>query len=640
MKRGQSERMPPARVQSAPPEGSPKPGAAALSATQGTGLRRWLPGYGRLLALRGQLPADSALGAFTAAALRALDVEVELGSGSLASIPATGAAIFTCNHPFGCLDGLAALAVLGRIRPDLRVLATAELAVVPEIAAALFAVDPRATREARRLNARSVRAAVRWVRGGGALLIFPAGEVARLRLRTLRVSDARWPGTIGSLVRLSGAAVTPLYVEGRNSALFIGASLLCKPLGALLLAQELLNKCGTRLRMHLGTARSAELLARCASDTDLAAYLRLQCELLPRLAAENPRPAEAGPVDAAPAAAPLIASAAPPQLHRAPAELLERELSRLSSDALLVQSGKYRVYALRASAAPALMQEVGRQRECSFRAVGEGTGNDIDCDLYDNLYDQLVLWDTERRAVAGGYRVCRIDEVRRHCGPRALYTQTLFDYQEPFFGLLGPALELGRSFVGTAYQRSHTPLLLLWSAICAYVARHPRHVRLLGPVSISNAYLGVSREVIVDYLRAAFLDPVLSRLVRARTPFRRRHRLQPLDHEALRALDPEGISSLVAEREPDGKGLPVLLRQYLRMGGRILGFNVDPAFANTLDCLLLVDLRHTDPRLLQRYFPANAPVPDRRAAAGDTAARGERLRRYRRAPARLSTNQR
>jgi putative hemolysin len=213
------------------------------------------------MALRGQLPADSALGAFAAAALRALDMEVELGSTSLASIPASGPAVFTCNHPFGCLDGLAALAVLGRVRPDLRVLANAELAVVPEIAAALFAVDPRATRAARRLNARNVRAAVRWVRGGGTLLIFPAGEVARLRLRTLRVSDPRWPETVGALVRLSGAAVTPLHVEGRNSALFIR---------------------GTRLRMHVGTPRSAELLARCVSDPDLVAYLRLQCELLQR----------------------------------------------------------------------------------------------------------------------------------------------------------------------------------------------------------------------------------------------------------------------------------------------------------------------------------------------------------------------
>jgi putative hemolysin len=553
---------------------------------------RQLIGIEDLMVLRRRLPVCGSLAAFASAALRDLNVQIGLGSGSLESIPDSGPVIFTCNHPYGGLDGLAAIAVLGAARADLRVLANADLGVVPEIAAALIPVDLRSTRSARQANARSLRAALRWLRAGGALLIFPAGEVSRLRLRTLRACDPPWPETVGSLIRLSRASVLPLHVEGHNSAFFLVTSLLCKPLGELLLARELLNKRDARLTMHLGTLCPPARLARFASDAGLINYLRLKSDLLPRMA-----------VAAVAAPQPVQHTTSNP---RSTPAILHRELQQLPDEALLLESGAFRVYTLRAAGAPALMQEIGRQRELSFRAVGEGTGADVDCDLYDNIYDQLLLWDQERGAIAGGYRLCRIDEVRRRYGRLGLYTQALFDYREPFFSLLGPALELGRSFVGLEYQRSYTPLLLLWRAICEYVGRHPRYCRLLGPVSISNAYQSASREVIVDYLEAACVDPMLAGFVRARTPFRRRHNLQPLDQEALRALDLDGISSLLAEHEPDAKGLPVLLRQYLKMGGRILGFNVDAAFSNALDCLLLVDLRRTDPRLLQRYLSDEA----------------------------------
>ena len=66
--------------------------------------------------------------------------------------------------------------------------------------------------------------------------------------------------------------------------------------------------------------------------------------------------------------------------------------------------------------------------------------------------------------------------------------------------------------------------------------------------------------------------------------------------------DIESLSTLVADLEPDGKGAPVLLRQYLKLGGRMLGFNVDADFGNALDCLVLVDLRKTNPRVLRKYM--------------------------------------
>lgn len=74
--------------------------------------------------------------------------------------------------------------------------------------------------------------------------------------------------------------------------------------------------------------------------------------------------------------------------------------------------------------------------------------------------------------------------------------------------------------------------------------------------------------------------------------------------QALRDLDE--LSEPITDVEPDGKGLPILLRQYAKIGGKLLGFNVDRKFSNVLDGLVVVDLRQTEPAVLERYMGREA----------------------------------
>jgi hypothetical protein len=101
------------------------------------------------------------------------------------------------------------------------------------------------------------------------------------------------------------------------------------------------------------------------------------------------------------------------------------------------------------------------------------------------------------------------------------------------------------------------------------------------------------------------LDP-LKASVRPKRAFRGRLSLRSVGIEPRWPADIDELSSLVSGLEPDGKGAPVLLRQYLRLGGRVLGFNIDPEFANSLDCLILIDLRKTEPRVLRKYMSQSA----------------------------------
>ena len=184
-----------------------------------------------------------------------------------------------------------------------------------------------------------------------------------------------------------------------------------------------------------------------------------------------------------------------------------------------------------------------------------------------------------------------------------LYTATLFQYGGAFLDRLGPALELGRSFVRQEYQKGFAPLLLLWKGIGAYVGRNPQYKILFGPVSISNQYEAVSRELMVSFLEKYALLHDWAGLVRNRCAFRSRL-LRGAHRPAFPAsgFDIEDLSAMVGDLERKNTGVPVLLRQYLRLGGKLLGFNVDPKFANALDGLILVDLAKTEPKLLQRYL--------------------------------------
>ncbi|MEI6987425.1 MAG: hypothetical protein WCK65_14980 [Rhodospirillaceae bacterium] len=98
--------------------------------------------------------------------------------------------------------------------------------------------------------------------------------------------------------------------------------------------------------------------------------------------------------------------------------------------------------------------------------------------------------------------------------------------------------------------------------------------------------------------------PELARLVRARKPLRRRRFHGGLDPNLTSAMvtDLDDLAALLADIESDEKGVPILLKQYLRVGGRMLGFNLDPKFGNCLDGLIMVDLRKTEPRMLARYL--------------------------------------
>lgn len=513
--------------------------------------------------------------------LRSLAVTCQCPPEDLKRIPATGPVIVVANHPFGLIEGPLMGDLLTRLRPDIRFLANSLLTAVPELREPVIPVDVFGGRAAGRKNARAFRESLDWLRKGGLLVVFPAGEVSSFRFPAFHVSDPPWNPSTARLVRLSGATVVPACFHGANGAGFHLAGLFHPGLRTALLPREFLNKRGRTIRLSFGAPISPQRFAALNTDEEATHYLRQRTYLL-----RTRQPASSQPH-------PPRRSPAPPIAR----DVLKAEIESLPTGQRLLISGDLSVFFASARQIPHALHEIGRLREIAFHQAGEGTGQPLDLDSFDGHYLHLFLWSHGAQEIAGAYRFLGTDSGG------SLYTDTLFRLDPAFIRRLNPALELGRSFVRLEYQKNYQPLLLLWKGIGAYVSLHPRYRFLFGPVSISSDYPPETRDLMVAFLRSKCANSQLAALVKPKHAFRRRP-ARLCDIRSLGAMisDVDELSGLVADLEPGRKGIPVLLRQYLNVGGEVLEFSVDGAFSNVLDGLIVVDLLKTPRRLLDRYL--------------------------------------
>ncbi|MBI5581607.1 MAG: lysophospholipid acyltransferase family protein [Deltaproteobacteria bacterium] len=526
--------------------------------------------------------------------LRRLDVRPVVKTEDLENIPRKGPVVVVGNHPFGGIEGIIMADTLLTRRPDVKIMANYHLNRIPQLRDLTIPVDPFSRSGSARVNIGPMRDALRWLKNGGMLLVFPAGEVSHLRLTSLEVADPVWSPTIGRIIRHAMAPVLPVYFRGHNGPWFQTAGLIHPRLRTALLARQLIGMRGKTVSFEIGRLIPFRWLERYASDAELMAYLRWRTYLLGHAARRENRPIKA----------PGIAVFQKPQpLARAQGgALCRREIERLPIGQRLAQSGTQSVWQATAEQIPHVLLEIGRLRELSFRAANEGTGKSMDLDRFDAHYLHLFIWNAEASEIAGAYRIGATDRILEHHGRKGLYSSTLFDSRKGFFRSLGPALELGRSFVRPEYQRSYSPLLLLWKGIGGFIARNPRYRMLFGPVSISRDYSDLSRRLIATTLLQHSQAKDLALLVKPRKPAN----LTPVrirgGGQTPHQMSFKEVCSVVADVEFKQRDVPVLLRHYLNLGGQILAFNIDRNFGRVMDGLIVVDLTRTDRKTLQRYL--------------------------------------
>lgn len=549
-------------------------------------------------------------------------------------IPRTGPLVVVANHPLGAMEGLVLAAMLLRVRPDVKLMVNQLLGRIPNLRDIFFFVDPFGTDDSIRKSLTGMRQCVKWVKEGGVLGVFPSGEVSSFNLRTREITDPKWNPSVARIVRMTGAPVLPVYFEGHNSLMFQAAGLIHPLLRTSLLAREMIGRAGQRVGLRVGSVIPHRRLCEFESDESLIEFLRQRTYLLRHRPAPKKKAKSGKRRRRRFRRIPLSirrrrSKARRPEPIISPVDpaLIGAEVDALPADQWIVPGEEMGVAYAEAAQIPATLREIGRLREITFRATGEGTGKPVDLDPFDDYYLHLFVWHKKNREIVGAYRMGRTDVILPVRGIGGLYTTTLFLYDTKLLRRIDPALELGRSFVRQEYQKSYAPLLMLWRGIAGYVSRFQQYRYVFGPVSISNTYQTVSKSLMVQFLKQHHSPQQLSDLVLARNPFKPR-RLRGINLQAGYAtFETDDLSDIVSDLEPDHKGLPVLLRQYLKLGAKLLAFNVDPDFGDCVDGLIVVDLaadnialdRFFDKSIRRQYqqFHGVTPVLRRQRAAAD-----------------------
>lgn len=510
------------------------------------------------------------------------DFACDVADPDLEHIPSTGPVVLVANHPLGTLDGMALLRVIARVRPDIKIVANQLLSHVEPMQSLLLPVDNLNHKTSRQ----QITALQEHLAADGALLMFPAGEVSRLRPQGIR--DGRWSGSFLRLAARSRAPIVPLFVRGRNSPLFYLTSMLYKPLATLLLVREMFAQRSGRIQLRIGARIPCEAWSSLGLPIDaLAKRFRKHLYRLAR--------GKSG----------LFRAESPIALpeERVPLKRAIEACERLGQ----TPDGK-QIYLYQRGKQPQapILRELGRLREIAFRAVGEGTGQRRDLDRYDDDYLHLLLWDPGALEIVGAYRLIPTAPLLQQKGVDGLYSHSLFAYGAGMDEILAQGIELGRSFIQPAYW-GRRGLDYLWQGIGAFLARHPEYRYLFGPVSISGSMPLAARDLLVTFYRLYFAAP--PSVASSRNPY------PPSSPQLIAQFSGQDyqadLARLKSLLDNLGCAIPTLYKQYTElceMGGvQFMDFGCDPDFADCIDGLVLVDLARIKAAKYQRYIAIHQP---------------------------------
>lgn len=506
-------------------------------------------------------------------------------SSSWQKVPAQGPLIVVANHPLGGLEGMLLTRELLKHRRDTKVLTNELLLRMPEFSDLFIGLDVL-NDGASRQNAKGIRAACRHLGKGGALLVFPAGTVASIKPGKLSIEDGPWNKLVGRLAQRYRAACMPVYVDARNSLLFYLVGLVHKRLRTALLPRELAKKQNCVVQAYAGELINPRDIDQLGDADLITKYLRLSSDLLAPTSDRSRHPMPVRPV------AVIAADIEPGKLQRQLETLAEYRL--VDDDVFSVYCAPYNVLGC-------LMDQIAIDREKTFRAVDEGTGQELDSDHFDPYYWHLWAWNKKKNELVGAYRVGKIDEIIAEHGISRLYSRSLYKFEQTFIDQLGSAIEVGRSFVTLNYQRHPKALDLLWRGIGTFMVRNPNYHTLFGSVSVSRQYSALAHAFLADTMMENFcVSPEWQRQVRPQEPLRVSGKLWT--SEILASLNNIAVINKLLGNLDRGKRMPILLRHYLALNGRFASFTVNKGFNHSLDGLIIVDLRDAPDKYLNRYL--------------------------------------
>jgi putative hemolysin len=488
-------------------------------------------------------------------------------------IPETGKIIIIANHPIGTLDGLALIKCVKETRSDVKVIANNMLMAIQPLHEILLPVN-NMRGGTQKQNIQNINL---HLRNEGALIVFPAGEVSRLRPHGIR--DTKWQSGFLRMAKANHCPILPVYLDAQNSVFFYGVSMLYKPAASALLVKEMFKKKNKNMDITIGEVILPDAFMQLSIN--LVEQVKLFKKHVYNIAKNKP------------GVFPTQKPVAMPEERRELLKALKTECEVLGE----TPDGKT-IYLYRYTTSSSIMRELGRLREITFRSVGEGTNQRRDIDKYDKSYYHLILWDKNDLEIAGAYRFGDVKNLLEN--GESLYSATLFDYHKTMQPYFEQGLELGRSFVQQKYWGKRS-LEYLWIGIGAFLAKHPQYCYLFGAVTLSAQMPDAAVKLITAFYSHYFPDK--ENIATAKMPYLicsdAQENFSNLEYK-------EALVWLKGALKHMNVSLPTLYKQYAEVcengGVRFAAFNIDPDFQNCIDGLVIVNTTMLKPKKHKRYF--------------------------------------
>jgi len=523
---------------------------------------------------------------FSDGVLKALGVTCDIKQKQLEHIPLNSSFITISNHSYGSIDGLILSSVIGMMRPDYKILTNFILSNIKNLSDTFLPVNPFTDGSVNRSSLKGLRMAKTLLAEGGALGLFPAGEVATYQkgdkkssLQEGRVlEDIPWSPNMIKLIAGANVPVIPIYFDGYNSKLFHFVGRIHPMLRTTMLIWELLNKKGRCVPMRIGKAITPSEIAEFKDLKLLGGYLRSRVYALESEFKVN---------SALSATVQIPETLAIPRDKKA----VLKEFDKIKKG-LLFESAQFRCYLAEYDEIPNIITEIGRRREEAFRATGEGSNKSLDLDEYDKYYKHLILFDTKCKKIAGAYRLGIGREIfEKHGGVSGFYSASLFKYKDGFRPYMEDSIELGRSFVSVEYQKEALPLMLLLKGLMYSLMMYQDAKYFIGPVSISNWYPKLYQSLMVKYISERHTIDSLKDLIVPATPFTPDFgRVNPDMLLQGKCDSFEKFDRFLMRLSDNQYRVPTLVKKYIKINARIICFNVDPMFNYSLDGLIMLKL--------------------------------------------------
>ncbi len=522
---------------------------------------------------------------FLNAILSDLQIKFEIPEEDLKRLPKDGAYITISNHPLGGVDGILLLKLMLEREPNFKIIANFLLHRIEPLKKYIMPVNPFENHKDAKSSVIGIKETLRHLSDGKPLGMFPAGEVSTYKDGKLVVDKAWEEGAI-KVIRKAQVPVIPIYFHAKNSRLFYLLSKLNSTLRTAKLPSELLTQKDRVIKVRIGKPISVVEQNEHKTIDEYSEFLRKKTYML-----ANPYQKESKFL-------PTAADLKLPKAHKAPKQIVKGanqekmidEVNKLrDGDCRLLQSKNYEVFFAGAGKIPNILHEIGRLRETTFRAIGEGTNESIDLDKYDQYYHHMFLWDDETNQIAGAYRMGLGSEIYPKYGMEGFYLNDLFRFEPELHDMMHHSIEMGRAFIIKEYQQKPMPLFLLWRGIIHTTLHFPEHKFLLGGVSISNQFSNFSKSLMIEFMKSNYYDPYIAQYIHPKKEFK--VKLKDADKDFIfdeAEADLNKFDKIIDELEPGNLRLPVLIKKYIKQNARLVAFNVDPMFNNAIDGLMYI----------------------------------------------------